>query len=323
MRIFSLILLSSFVLLKGWCQQVHDTLRLADPTIFFEKGTYYLYGTSSRDGFLVYTSSNLTNWLGPAGKRNGHALLKGESFGTMGFWAPQIFKHNSKYYMAYTANEKIAIAESDDPLGPFTQKIQKAISGVNRQIDPYIFKDTDGSLYLYHVRVDSGNRIFVARLNDDLSDIRLETAVECIKAVEPWENTDNAKWPVAEGPTVVKQGKLYFLFYSANDFRNINYAVGYATSNSPMGPWKKYAGSPIISRNNTSFNGTGHGDLFIGADRKLYYVLHTHATNQSSGRRKSAIINVSFSKSKNDVVEADPSSFRFLLTGPASIIKSR
>jgi beta-xylosidase len=286
---------------------------LADPTIFFDKGTYYLYGTSSRDGFLVYTSTDLKNWLGPAGKRNGHALLKGESFGTSGFWAPQIFKYNSKYYMAYTANEKIAIAESDDPLGPFTQKVQKSISGVNRQIDPCIFKDSDGKPYLYHVRVDSGNRIFVARLQDDLSDIDLTTAVECIKAVEPWENTDNAKWPVAEGPTVVKHGRLYYLFYSANDFRNINYAVGYATSESPFGPWKKYTGNPIISRKNTSYNGTGHGDLFTGADGKLYYVLHTHASNQqSNGRRKSAIINVSFTK--KGLVEADPKSFRFLVT---------
>lgn len=313
MRIFFFMLLCSFVSLKVFSQQEKDTLRMADPTIFFDKGTYYLYGTGSRDGFLVYTSTDLKNWSGPAGKSNGHALLKGESFGTSGFWAPQIFKYNGKYYMAYTANEKIAIAESDDPLGPFKQKVQKNISGVNRQIDPYIFKDSDGRLYLYHVRVDSGNRIFVARLQDDLSDIDLTTAVECIKAVKPWENTDNAKWPVAEGPTVVKHDRLYYLFYSANDFRNINYAVGYATSESPFGPWKKYTGSPIISRKNTSYNGTGHGDLFTGADGKLYYVLHTHASNQqSNGRRKSAIINVSFSK--KGVVKADPESFRFLVT---------
>lgn len=314
MKVFCLVIFCFLISSKLFSQQERDTIRLADPTIFFDKETYYLYGTSSANGFLVYTSTDLKNWSGPVGKSDGHALHKGESFGTSGFWAPQIFKHNDKYYMAYTANEKIAIAKSDNPLGPFTQDVQKTISGVNRQIDPYIFKDDDGKLYMYHVRVDSGNRIFVARLNDDLSDIMLETAIECIKAIEPWENTNNAKWPVAEGPTVVKKDKLYYLLYSANDFRNIDYAVGYATSTSPMGPWKKYAGNPFISRNNTSFNGTGHGDLFTGADKKLYYVLHTHANNQTTGKRKTAIIEVKFSNGKPSVIEANPSSYHYLFS---------
>ncbi len=313
MKFFCILLLCFFTSLEGFTQ-IKDTILYADPTIFYEKGTYYLYGTSSRNGFLVSTSTDLINWKDSAGKREGHALYKGDAFGTTGFWAPQIFPYNNKYYMAYTANEKIAIAESDSPLGPFTQKVQKTISGVNRQIDPYIFKDSDGKLYLYHVRVDSGNRIFVSRLKDDLSDIDLSSAVECIKSVEHWENTENAKWPVAEGPTVIKVGKLYFLFYSANDFRNINYAVGYATATSPFGPWKKHPASPIISRANTGFNGTGHGDLFKGADGKLYYVLHTHSSNQVVGRRKTAIINISLPKGKPELVTVDPKSFRFLVS---------
>lgn len=238
-----------------------DTILLADPTIFEEKGVYYLYGTGSKDGFLVYQSSDLKNWIGPIGKRNGHALLKGDSLGTKGFWAPQIFKQGSIYYMAYTANERIAIAESDSPLGPFTQKKFRCISGSGKQIDPFIFKDTDGALYLYHVRLQAGNRIFVARLKPDLSDIDSSTVKECIHAERPWENTEKSIWPVSEGPTVIKHKNLYYLLYSANDFRNINYAVGYATAVSPFGPWKKSYDSPIISGKITAINGTGHGDF--------------------------------------------------------------
>ncbi|RYE21411.1 MAG: beta-xylosidase [Sphingobacteriales bacterium] len=289
-----------------------DTISMADPTIFFEDGVYYLYGTGSANGFPVYTSKDLVNWSGPVGKREGHALYKGDSYGTQGFWAPQIFKHNSKYYMAYTANEHIAIAESDSPLGPFIQKKKVAVSGPGKQIDPFIFKNTDGKLYLYHVRLQNGNRIFVARLKDDLSDIDESTTVECINAEQPWENTANSKWPVVEGPTVVKYNDLYYLLYSANDYRNIDYAVGYATSVSPLGPWKKFDGNPILSRKNTGQNGSGHGDLFTGEGGKLYYVHHTHNSNYNTGKRKTGIVAMSFSTDTPAVISADAKTFRFL-----------
>jgi xylan 1,4-beta-xylosidase len=289
-----------------------DTICLADPTIFKDNGVYYLYGTGSRDGFWVYQSTDLKNWSGPVGKRNGHALLKGDSYGTKGFWAPQIFKQNGKYYMAYTADEHIAIAESDSPLGPFTQKVIRHISDENKKIDPYIFKDSDGSLYLYHVRLQNGNRIFVARLKSDLSDIDENSVKECISAEAPWENTQKVKWPVAEGPTVMKRDGLYYLFYSANDFRNIDYAVGYAIAKSPMGPWIKYDKNPILNRAIIGQNGTGHGDFFNGNSGKLYYVFHTHHTNSNVGSRKTAIIKATFSKGNPTVMTMDKNSFQFL-----------
>ncbi|MFD0792850.1 glycoside hydrolase family 43 protein [Mucilaginibacter litoreus] len=298
--------LTSYKKLKG------DTILLADPTVFADKGIYYLYGTGSKDGFLVYQSADLKNWSGPVGKRSGHALMRGDSYGTKGFWAPQVFKYRHKYYMAYTADEHIAIAESDSPLGPFKQKEIKCISGPGKQIDPYVFVDTDGALYMFHVRLQQGNRIFVARLNADLADIDESTAKECLHAEQPWENTDNAPWPVSEGPTVLKHNKLYYLFYSANDFRNINYAVGYATAASPLGPWKKTEDSPIISRKNIGVNGTGHGDFFTDASGQLYYVLHTHNSNSKVGNRKTGIVKASFTEGNPAKIKVDPKSFRYL-----------
>lgn len=315
--LFLLLTLSAFTPVTAFCANfarqsaAKDTICLADPTIFRDNGMYYLYGTGSKDGFWVYQSPDLKNWTGPVGKHNGHALFRGDSYGTKGFWAPQVFKHNGKYYMAYTADEHIAIAESDSPLGPFTQKIFKPISGEGKQIDPYIFEDADGSLYLYHVRLENGNRIFVARLKADLSDIEENTVEECISAQEPWENTQNAKWPVTEGPTVLKHNGLYYLFYSANDFRNADYAVGYATAKSPTGPWTKYQGNPILNRALIGQNGTGHGDFFTDNSGQLYYVFHTHHTNSSVGKRKTAIIKAAFSGNSSMMV-MDKNSFYFL-----------
>ena len=137
---------------------------------------------------------------------------------------------------------------------------------------------------------------------------------ECLSAVEPWENTANAPWPVAEGPAILKHKNLYYYVYSANDFRNPDYAVGYATSDNPYGPWKKYTGNPIISKKNLSWNGTGHGDFFKDKKGNLQYVLHTHYDNTKVSPRKTAIVKMRFSKDKNsgtDKLAVDSKSFYF------------
>ncbi|QEC79966.1 family 43 glycosylhydrolase [Mucilaginibacter ginsenosidivorax] len=285
-----------------------DTIRLADPTIFYDNRTYYLYGTGSPDGFAVYTSNDLENWK----REDKPALLKSDSYGLKSFWAPQVFKYRGKYYMAYAADEHIAIAVSDSPLGPFTQRVHQPITEPGKQIDPFIFKDADGKLYLYHVRLDKGNRIYVARLKDDLSDIDSSTLMECIHADQGWENTAASGWPVAEGPTVTKINNLYYLFYSANDFRNIDYAVGYATSASPTGPWTKYMGNPILSRKNTGQNGSGHGDLFTTKNGELFYVFHTHSSENGVGQRKTAVVKLSNLGQNPAVISVVPGTFHYL-----------
>lgn len=283
-----------------------SAINLADPTIFFHEGTYYLYGTveqNAENGFTVYTSSDLKKWKGPIGANNGFALRKEDAFGDRGFWAPQVFFHNDKFYMAYTANENIAIAESDSPLGPFKQKKKEPLAAPVKQIDPFVFIDDDGKKYLYHVRLTEGNRIFVAEMTDDLSKIKPETLRECISAEEQWENTANAPWPVAEGPSILTKDGLYYLVYSANDFRNIDYAVGYAVSRHPLGPWEKYSGNPILTRNDIGVNGTGHGDFLKDDKGNLFYVFHTHQSDKDVGPRKTAIIGANFSAENKLVMD--------------------
>lgn len=213
--------------------------------------------------------------------------------------------------MIYTANENIAVASSNSPLGPFKSESKEPIIKTGNQIDPFIFIDEDGKKYLYHVRLTNGNRIFVAEINDDLQSIKPETLTECISGTLPWENTQNVSWPVTEGPTVIKHNGLYYMMYSANDFRNPDYAVGYATSKSPLGPWEKSKDSPIISRKNTNQNGIGHGDVFWDKKHKMHYVLHTHFSPSEVSPRKAGIIDINF---KGDSIKAESSSFKFLNT---------
>ena len=107
---------------------------------------------------------------------------------------------------------------------------------------------------------------------------------------------------------MVKIGKTYYLFYSANDFRNPDYAVGYATATSPLGPWKKH-GKPIITRRQIGENGTGHGDLFKDANGNWMYVFHTHNNRNQVGPRRTAVVQLNFDGTDFSVVEG---SFRFL-----------
>ncbi|MBO9153838.1 glycoside hydrolase family 43 protein [Chitinophaga sp. GCM10012297] len=291
--------------IKSGAQQ--PSIFLADPTVFADNGKYYLYGTSSNRGFLFYESTDLETWHQLEDSARRFALKRGESFGNGGFWAPQVFKYKGSYYMAYTADEQIAIAKADSPAGPFRQNKPVALSGSGKQIDPFLFFDESGKVYLYHVKLQNGNRIFVTEMKPDLSDVIPGTEKECIASTEGWENTAAAKWPVAEGPTVLKHKNVYYLIYSSNDFRNKDYAVGYATSSSPAGPWKKYAGNPVISRHTVGHNGSGHGDVFIDKKGRMRYVLHTHHSDDRVSPRATAVTGLQFKpvKGGEDVLATD------------------
>ena len=301
----------------------------ADPTIFEENGTFYLYGTNDEnpnDGFQVYTSEDLNEWKGPLGYRNGYALSKIENFGSKGFWAPQVWKQSSMYYMAYTADEHIAISSSTNPTGPFYQSVKsKLFSGDKRQIDPFVFSDEDGKKYLFYVDITNGNKIFMTEINDDLKSVVDENGTECIRSTEKWENNGQPSALVTEGPTVIKHKEYYYLLYSANHFQNPNYSVGYATSKSIKGPWIKYNNNPILSRALVKWSGTGHGDLilnkngkvYLDKDGNMYYVFHTHYAQDGSKTvpRKTALVKMHFVTVEDgpDVLEASTESFKHIM----------
>ena len=95
-RIISLMAL----MLSLLCTQA-ATITLADPTIFYENGYYYLTGTNKiNSGFTMYRSTDLVHWTPVGNAHDGFALWKDDTFGTGRFWAPQIFKYEGKYFMA-------------------------------------------------------------------------------------------------------------------------------------------------------------------------------------------------------------------------------
>ncbi|PZR28121.1 MAG: beta-xylosidase [Citrobacter freundii] len=286
----------------GTTTPVKQPVMLADPFVLKHDGAYYLYGTSGSNpdgGIPVYKSSDGKNWEGPVGKAgNSLALAKGQAYGTTGFWAPEVFYRNNKFYMFYTANEHIAVATSDSPLGPFTQTDQQPLHA-EKEIDPHVFTDDNSKSYLYFVRFDNGNKTFGAELNDDWKSIKDNTVTLCIKQTDEWEVVSGAQWPVTEAPAMLKHKNLYYLFYTANDFRSPAYNVGYATASSPLGPFTKYSGNPIIPKTD-NIQGTGHNAFVtVGDSIVMYY--HAHNNPQQVGPRRTLFSTCGFVAGANGV----------------------
>jgi beta-xylosidase len=72
------------------------------------------------------------------------------------------------------------------------------------------------------------------------------------------------------------------MMYSANYFGGKNYAVGYATSKSPLGPFAKAGNNPVLQKNTGKggvVTGTGHNSVVSSPDGKeMFCVYHARTT---------------------------------------------
>ena len=301
-----------FILITAACASIvgsgsrqWNEITYADPTIFADGGKYYMTGTRNREplGFGILESKDLVHWRVPNGDTLQLILAKGQgSFGEKGFWAPQYFKENGTCYYTYTANEQTCLASAESIFGPFVQKEVRPIDGTRKNIDSFIFKDDDGKTYLYHVRFDKGNHIWTGEFDLESGRIVPGTLKHILSCTDAWEMTPNYKSvPIMEGPTVMKWDGIYYMFYSCNHFKNIDYSVGYATAPTPYGPWTKHPNNPIIHRSIVGENGSGHGDVFKGYDDRYYYVYHVHNSDSVATPRKTRIVPLKMQKAQDGI----------------------
>jgi xylan 1,4-beta-xylosidase len=271
--------------------------QMGDPFVFKHDSTYYLYGTTDvqSSGIIVYKSDDLIHWGKPAGAREGYALHKEDVWGTRGFWSPEVFFARGKFYMIYTVEEQLAVATSNSPLGPFTQPRQGPMNPDKKEIGHKTFHE-DGKTYIYFSRLEGGNVIVGAQMSGDLLSIKEDTLTTLVESTEPWEHTPSnpdANWPVAEAPFVMKHKDTYYLFYTANHFITTDYAVGYATSSHPLGPYSKYKGNPILSATD-EMKGTGTTSIVTVPNGELYMFYHAHKDTSNVRPRKVAMDRIEF-----------------------------
>ncbi|NLP56869.1 family 43 glycosylhydrolase [Lutibacter sp. B1] len=259
----------------------------ADPEIIFSNKTkkYYLYPTT--DGFTnwsgtyfkTFSSTDLVNWNDEGTILD---LKKDVKWANRNAWAPTITEkkvnETYKYFYYFTAAQKIGVAVSDNPTGPFVDSgkplISKKPKGVigGQEIDPDVFTDpVTNKSYLYW----GNGYLACAELNDDMISIK--------------ENTIKVMTPDAtfrEGTEVFyRNGKYYFL-WSENDTRSPNYQVRYATSSSPTGKLTIPKNNLILSKNpELGIYGTGHNSVIQILNSDEWYIVY-HRFNRPNGINK-------------------------------------
>ncbi|HEY9116314.1 MAG TPA: family 43 glycosylhydrolase, partial [Roseivirga sp.] len=96
----------------------------------------------------------------------------------------------------------------------------------------------------------------------------------------------NRRW--TEGSFIFERNGTYYIMYSANYYAGKNYAVGYATGGSPLGPFTKAANNPVLQKNvdqGGDVTGTGHNMVLFNADSsKMYTVYHGRTTRSGQER---------------------------------------
>lgn len=219
-----------------------QTKYTADPAPLVYNDTVFLYSSHDEDdafGFkmqnwLLYTSTDMVNWTehGVVASLNDFKWARQDN----GAWAAQCIERNGKFYLYCPVHGGgIGVLVADSPYGPFKDPLGKRLIDTDhiwQDIDPSVLIDDDGQAYLYW-----GNpNLYYVKLNEDMisysDSIVKDPSIAKIKG-------QSDPFHYQEGPWAYKRNGLYYMAYASTCCPE---GIGYAMSNSPIGPWE-YKGS--------------------------------------------------------------------------------
>ena len=273
-----------------------------DPHIIEHNGEFIAYSTNAGINLPMLTSRDLIQWTpvtGLDGKRVDGMPQLARWVQEGRTWAPEVMQIGERWILYYTARNRkrdvqcLGVAVADNPKGPFRDTsveplvCQYAEGGT---IDANPFRDTDGKLYLYYKSdgnaVGKTTYIWGQQLTSDGLSV-VGTPIPLVKDDAKWE------WRLVEAPAMVRSPGGYQLFYSAAFYgwdpkeRLSNYATGYATCASPLGPCEDAPENPILhsfnDREAGCLSGPGHPAIFEARGR---HFLAFHAWAATRGCRK-------------------------------------
>ncbi len=244
----------------------------ADPSAHVFNGKIYIYpshdiesGIAQNDNGDHFDMKNFhvlsLDSVGGEVKDNGEAInIKDIPWAGRQLWAPDAAEKNGKYYLYFPVKDKqdifrIGVGVSNSPIGPFKAEANP-IEG-SFSIDPAVFKDSDGSHYMYFGGIWGGQlqrwatgtynpadtypendkpalSPKIAKLKDNmLSFAEKPRDVQILdKDGKPLTNGDNNR-RFFEASWVHKYNGKYYFSYSTGDTHNIAYAIG----DNPYGPF--------------------------------------------------------------------------------------
>jgi beta-xylosidase len=217
-------------------------------------------------------------------------------------------------------NFRIGVAIADQPTGPFRELYDRPVFDPGYPIIDanLLFDDENGKVYLYYsrccykhtVQSEIADRakalgwydeieeswVYGVELNPDFSGVigepqlLLSPPATMNDPQSEWESRSvtshevNRRW--TEGSFILKNDGIYYLLYSANYFGGENYAVGYATSKNPLGPFEKAGNNPILQKNTgTGGNITGTGHCMTLTINDKFYCVYHGRTRETGDKR--------------------------------------
>jgi len=245
----------------------------ADPEGIVYGSTYWIYPTYSdayhRQVFFdAFSSPDLVNWT----KHERILDTAAVSWADSAMWAPSVIAHKDKYYFFFGANDVhegqvggIGVSIADQPQGPFRDAIGKPLINeiVNgaQPIDQFVFRDADGSHYMYYGGWGHCNMV---KLNDDLTALVPFSDGEIYKEVTPKD--------YVEGPFMFMRDNKYYFMWSEGGWGGPNYRVAYAISDSPFGPFEREG--TILAQDPNIATGAGHHSVIQVPGADEYYIIY-------------------------------------------------
>lgn len=192
-------------------------------------------------------------------------------------FAPDVVEKDGKYYLyAYIVGAKGCVAVSEHPEGPFTLVSTYQYNIDNHYdngtfIDPGVFVDDDGRVYIYCGYLGS----YMAEINpENMYEIMDGTYFETIIPVD-------APYNFFEACSMRKIQGTYYLIYSPKSSKELVYA----TSNSPRGPFV-YRGC-IVDNGIEYPAGNNHGSICKIKDQ--WYIFYHRMTNGTCMSRRGCV----------------------------------
>ncbi|MFD9702100.1 glycoside hydrolase family 43 protein [Lentzea sp. NPDC059081] len=255
----------------------------ADPDTTVYDGKYWVFPTSSRpydeQTYLdAFSSTDLVNWT----KHPNVLTTANVSWARRAVWAPAPVQRNGKYYLYFGANDiqsnselgGIGVAVADRPEGPYKDAIGKPLIGQfyngAQPIDQDVFIDTDGQAYMYYGGWGHAN---VVKLNADMTSLGQFADGSTFKEITPANFT--------EGSQMFKKDGKYYFMWSEDGWTGPNYAVSYAISDSPTGPFTKI--SRVLAQDAAVARGSGHNSVVNVPGTDIWYILYHRRPLSRSG----------------------------------------
>jgi arabinoxylan arabinofuranohydrolase len=258
---------------------------MADPTArVWPDGKLYIYGSTdeNRNYWCSYThnlliSDDLLKWNKVSNIFVSRGINDSLPMSDALLYAPDAMYRNGKYYLYFCTpdtNISEGVALADQPTGPFGHV--KALNvGKYKEIDPTVFIDDDGQAYYYWGQYNlKGGRLKPDMVNIDSATINSHLL----------NRKDHF---FHEGSFVFKRKGLYYVVFADESRRDRRpTCLGYATGNSPLGPFK-YRGVIIDNFGCDPESWNNHGSVveFKGQ----WYVFYHRSTQGTQVMRRACV----------------------------------